>query len=190
MRRCSKACARWCRCARAAGPASPNSTWWQARSPMRRRRRGYARHSRRCGCSAGHRPSTASGWICGSPPVMRGLDPRIHVFLAQQGMDGRDIGERSDAVLRTAMPGHDNNPGRRMKPRFVPTARQTNWLLCVGFLSVGWALWLRYRALEFADVSLACQAGLDTWLCATFRAVIVLYDHAVFGAVAVGAALI
>jgi hypothetical protein len=77
-----------------------------------------------------------------------------------------------------------------MKPRFAPTARQTNWLLCVGFLSVGWALWLRYRALEFADVSLACQAGLDTWLCATFRAVIVLYNHSVFGAVAVGAALI
>jgi hypothetical protein len=77
-----------------------------------------------------------------------------------------------------------------MKPRFVPTARQTNWLLCVGFLSVGWALWLRYRALEFAEVSLACQAGLDTWLCATFRAVIVLYNHYVFGAVAVGAALI
>ena len=60
-----------------------------------------------------------------------------------------------------------------MKPRFLPTARQTNWLLCVGFLSVGWALWLRYRAIEFADVSLACQAGLDTWLCGTFRAVIV-----------------
>ena len=77
-----------------------------------------------------------------------------------------------------------------MKPRFVPTARQTNWLLCVGFLSVGWALWLRYRAIEFAEVSLACQAGLDTWLCGTFRAVIVLYNHSVFGAVAVGAALI
>jgi hypothetical protein len=77
-----------------------------------------------------------------------------------------------------------------MKPRFVPTARQTNWLLCVGFLSLGWALWLRYRALEFADVSLACQAGLDTWLCGTFRAVIVLYNHDVFGTVAVGAALI
>ncbi len=77
-----------------------------------------------------------------------------------------------------------------MKPRFVPTAHQTNWLLCVSFLSVGWALWLRYRALEFADVALACQAGLDTWLCATFRAVIVLYNHQVFGAVALGAALI
>jgi len=77
-----------------------------------------------------------------------------------------------------------------MKSRFVPTPRQTNWLLCVGFLSVGWALWLRYRALEFSDVSLACQAGLDTWLCTTFRASIVLYNHYVFGAVAVGAALI
>jgi len=77
-----------------------------------------------------------------------------------------------------------------MKPRFVPTARQTNWLLCVGFLSLGWALWLRYRALEFSDVALACQAGLDTWLCGTFRAVIVLYNHYVFGAVAVGAALL
>ena len=77
-----------------------------------------------------------------------------------------------------------------MKPRFVPTARQTNWLLIVGFLSVGWALWLRYRALEFSDVSLACQAGLDTWLCGTFRAVIVLYNYSVFGAVALGAAII
>ena len=77
-----------------------------------------------------------------------------------------------------------------MKPRFFPTARQTNWLLCVGFLSVGWALWLRYRAIEFSDVSLACQAGLDTWLCGTFHAAIALYNHQVFGAVALGAALI
>jgi hypothetical protein len=39
---------------------------------------------------------------------MRGLVPRIHVFLRLgKGVDGRDIGERSDAVLRTAMPGHD-----------------------------------------------------------------------------------
>jgi len=31
--------------------------------------------------------------------------PQVRAFLiAQQGVDGRDIGERSDAVLRTAMP--------------------------------------------------------------------------------------
>ena len=77
-----------------------------------------------------------------------------------------------------------------MKRRFVPSARQTNWLLAVAFLSVGYALYLRYRAIEFAPVSLECQAGLDTWLCGMFRAVIVLFNHAVFGAVALGAAVI
>jgi len=77
-----------------------------------------------------------------------------------------------------------------MTRRFVPTARQTNWLICIGFLSVGYAMYLRFRALEFADVSLACQAGLQTWLCGTFRLVIALFNHYVFGAVALGAAVI
>ncbi len=77
-----------------------------------------------------------------------------------------------------------------MTRRFVPTARQTNWLICIGFLSVGYAMYLRYRALEFSDVSLACQAGLQTWLCAIFRLVIVMFNHWVFGAVALGAAVI
>ena len=77
-----------------------------------------------------------------------------------------------------------------MRHMFLPTARQTNWLLCIGFLSVGYALYLRYRAIEYAPVSLECQGGLDTWLCGTFRLVIVLYNNSVFGAVALGAALI
>ena len=69
-------------------------------------------------------------------------------------------------------------------------ARQTNWLLLVGLISLGEALYLRYLAIEYAQVSLACQAGLQTWLCATFRLVIVLYNHSVFGWVALGAALL
>src|SRR5258705_7096442 len=42
---------------------------------------------------------------------MAGLVPAIHAFVlaAHKGVDGRDIGERSDAVLRTAMPGHDRS---------------------------------------------------------------------------------
>ena len=71
---------------------------------------------------------------------------------------------------------------------FLPTARQANWLLLIGFVSLGEALYLRYLAIEYAQVSLACQAGLDTWLCATFRLVIVLFNHSVFGWVALGAA--
>jgi hypothetical protein len=39
---------------------------------------------------------------------MPGLVPGIHVRAAKKDVDGRDIGERSDAVLRTATPGHDD----------------------------------------------------------------------------------
>jgi hypothetical protein len=41
-------------------------------------------------------------------------------------MDGRDIGERSDAVLRTAMPGHDGIVqflGRSSSPTILFTKR-------------------------------------------------------------------
>ena len=76
------------------------------------------------------------------------------------------------------------------RPLFLPTARQTNWLLIVGFLSVGQALYIRYMAIENLNVELACQAGLNTWLCSTFRLSIVLFNHQAFGAVAILAALL
>jgi hypothetical protein len=76
------------------------------------------------------------------------------------------------------------------RPLFLPTARQTNWLLIVGMAALGEALYVRYLAIEYAPVSLACQAGLQTWLCATFRLVIALYNHSVFGSVALGSALL
>ena len=76
-----------------------------------------------------------------------------------------------------------------MPPRlFLPSASQVNWLLAIGFLAVGQALYLRYLAIEYAPVALACQAGLDTWLCATFRLTIVLFNHSAFGLLAVIAA--
>jgi hypothetical protein len=71
---------------------------------------------------------------------------------------------------------------------FLPNARQMNWLLIVGFSSVGYALYLRYLAIELSTVSLACAGGLDTWLCLTRRVVIALFKHWVFGTVAVAAA--
>jgi hypothetical protein len=77
-----------------------------------------------------------------------------------------------------------------MRPFFLPTARQTNWLLIVAFLSVGQAMYLRYMAIENLNVELACQAGLKTWLCGAFYVAIALYSHYVFGAVALAAALL
>jgi hypothetical protein len=78
-----------------------------------------------------------------------------------------------------------------MQPRlFLPTARQTNWLLVFGFLALGEALYLRYLAIEYGPVALACQAGLNTWLCATFRLVIVLFNHSAFGWIALATAML
>jgi hypothetical protein len=76
------------------------------------------------------------------------------------------------------------------RPLFLPTPRQTNWLLIVAFLSVGEALYLRYMAIEYSNVALACQAGLKTWLCSTFRLTIILYNYVVFGGAALVAALL
>ena len=73
---------------------------------------------------------------------------------------------------------------------FRPSARQTNWLLIVGFLALGEALYLRYLAIEHASVSLACQGGLQSWLCTSFRLAIALYSHSVFGWVALVAAVL
>jgi hypothetical protein len=76
------------------------------------------------------------------------------------------------------------------RPLFLPTARQTNWLLIVAFLSVGEAMYLRYMAIENLNVELACQAGLKTLLCTAFHVSTALYNHYVFGGVAVAAALL
>lgn len=77
-----------------------------------------------------------------------------------------------------------------MRPLFLPTARQSSWLLIVAFLSVGEALYIRYMAIENLNVELACQGGLNTWLCSTFRLSIVLFNHQAFGALALIAALL
>lgn len=76
------------------------------------------------------------------------------------------------------------------RPLFSPTARQTNWLIAIGFVSLGYALYLRYMAVDLTSVGLACQAGLQTWLCATRKLVITLFTHSVFGWAALAVAAI
>ena len=76
------------------------------------------------------------------------------------------------------------------RPLFLPTARQTNWLLIIAFMSAGEAFYLRYMAIENGNVALACQAGLRTWLCESWRLSIALFTYQVFGGAAlVGAVL-
>jgi hypothetical protein len=81
-------------------------------------------------------------------------------------------------------------PTAMRRSLFLPTARQTNWLLIVAFLAVGQALYIRYMAIENLNTELACQAGLQTWLCTAFRISIVFFNYNVFGGVALAAAVL
>lgn len=76
------------------------------------------------------------------------------------------------------------------RPLFLPTARQTNWLLVIGFLAVGEALYVRFMAIENSTVALACQGGLNTWLCETYHLTNALFSREIFGAVALAVALL
>jgi hypothetical protein len=70
------------------------------------------------------------------------------------------------------------------KDPFRLTPYQVQWLLIVGFVTVGYALYLRYLAVEFSTVALACDAGLPTMLCKTRILVTYLFRNSVFGGVA------
>src|ERR1700740_3002692 len=67
------------------------------------------------------------------------------------------------------------------KTPFRLTPYQVQWLLVVGFLTVGYALYLRYLAVEFSTVALACDAGLQTMLCKTRLFGTYLFRDSVFG---------
>ena len=70
------------------------------------------------------------------------------------------------------------------KTPFRLTPYQVQWLMLVGFLTVGYALYLRYLAIEFSTVALACDAGLRSMLCQARALATVLYKNSVFGIVA------
>ncbi len=71
---------------------------------------------------------------------------------------------------------------------FLPSARATNYLLAIGFVALGYALYIRYVALEASSVGLACAAGMDTWLCASRKIIIAMYQYSAFGVAALAIA--
>jgi hypothetical protein len=67
------------------------------------------------------------------------------------------------------------------KTPFRLTPYQVQWLLIVGFVTVGYALYLRYLAIELSTTALACDAGLQTMLCKTRILATALFRNSVFG---------
>jgi hypothetical protein len=70
------------------------------------------------------------------------------------------------------------------KQPFRLTPYQVQWLLVVGFVTIGCALYLRYLGIEFSTVSLACDAGLRSTLCTARLVATYLFSNSVFGIVA------
>jgi hypothetical protein len=75
---------------------------------------------------------------------------------------------------------------------FLPGVRRISWLLLVGCLSIGGALYIRIRyfGIEQGQTSLACYSGLETTLCTAIRLVTILFRYSVFGWTAVLAAFL
>jgi hypothetical protein len=67
------------------------------------------------------------------------------------------------------------------KTPFRLTPYQVQFLLVVGFVTLGYALYLRYLAVELSTVALACDAGLQTLVCKARALATVLFKNSVFG---------
>lgn len=64
---------------------------------------------------------------------------------------------------------------------FRLTPYQVQWLMVVGFVTLAYALYVRYLVVEFSTVALACDAGLQTLPCKARALATVLFKHSVFG---------
>src|SRR3984893_5325830 len=89
------------------------------------------------------------------------------------------------AVTPPLVPGAipEHIPAMKKTP-FRLTPYQVQFLLVVGFVTVGYALYLRYLAVELSTTALACDAGLQTMLCKARTLATVLFKNSVFGIVA------
>jgi hypothetical protein len=70
------------------------------------------------------------------------------------------------------------------KKPFRLSPYQVQWLMVVGFVTIGYALYVRYFVIEFSTVALACDAGLQTLPCKARALATVLFKNSVFGIVA------
>ena len=76
------------------------------------------------------------------------------------------------------------------QPPFRLSPYQVQFLMVVGFVTVGYALYVRYLAIEFSPVALACDAGTQTMLCKARALSTVLFKNSVFGITALVIALL
>jgi hypothetical protein len=94
------------------------------------------------------------------------------------------------AQVRAGETPVDPADGSETPRLFRPSAASLNWVISTGFVSLGYAMYLRYLVFEQSAIGIACDNGLNTWLCFSRTVVSALFNNEVFGWVGVGAALL
>jgi hypothetical protein len=75
------------------------------------------------------------------------------------------------------------------RPLYRPTLRQAIGLAAIALVALSYGLSMRYWVIENSALGAACETG-RTWLCASRRMAIALFQPQVFGIAALGAALL
>ena len=73
---------------------------------------------------------------------------------------------------------------------YLPTPRETNLLILLGFTAFGYALYLRFLVVDALAIEFACAEGLARMVCGLRRTVIELHDLQFFGGLALVCAVL
>jgi len=92
--------------------------------------------------------------------------------------------------MSTPLPEPASNDLDHKRRLFRPSAAALNWVISIGFVALGYAMYMRYLVIEQTQIGLACDAGLRTWQCLSRTVVSALFENEVFGWVSLGAAVL
>jgi hypothetical protein len=76
------------------------------------------------------------------------------------------------------------------RPLYRPTLRQALGLAVIAIAALAYGFAMRYGVIQNSAIGIACETSGTSWLCASRRAAIALFQPQVFGIVALGAAVL
>ena len=76
------------------------------------------------------------------------------------------------------------------RPLYRPTLRQAIGLAVIAIAALAYGFAMRYGVIQNSAIGIACETSGTSWLCASRRAAIALFQPQLFGIVALGAAVL
>jgi hypothetical protein len=76
------------------------------------------------------------------------------------------------------------------RPLYRPTPRQALGLAAIAIAALAYGFAMRYGVIQNSAIGIACETSGTSWLCASRRTAIALFQPQLFGIVALGAAVL